>query len=330
MLSSDLPKRSTMAGKRSSGFNIFGIAVYLLCCMVIGVAIFYTTEYFESSAQTAQQTTQILSSQEVKEESPTSTPESSPQPTGLESAVKTALEGTKGKYAVGIKNLKTGEEYYLNQHEKFESGSLYKLWVMGETFHKVETGELMMEDSLSATYANLNQTFGIDPENAEFTSGGITQSVAQALNQMITISHNGAAMLLTRENKTSTIKKWIDDHGFTESDVGGDPATSAHDMVKFFDDLQAGKLGNPESTEKMLKMLKDQRLNRKLPADLPNNVEIAHKTGELGMFTHDAGIVYTDKGDYIIAILSESETPAAAEKRIAEVSKAVYDYFQSK
>ena len=74
-------------------------------------------------------------------------------------------------------------------------------------------------------------------------------------------------------------------------------------------------------------MLKDQRLNRKLPADLPSNTVIAHKTGELGMFSHDAGIIYTPKGDYIIVVLSKSDTPAAAEKRIADISKAVYDYF---
>jgi beta-lactamase class A len=92
--------------------------------------------------------------------------------------------------------------------------------------------------------------------------------------------------------------------------------------------LQKGELANAENTQKMLEFLKKQQLNDKIPADLPNNIVIAHKTGELGLFSHDAGIVYTPKGDYIIAVLSKSDTPAAAEKRIADVSKAVYDYFQ--
>jgi len=153
-------------------------------------------------------------------------------------------------------------------------------------------------------------------------------SVNQALNQMITISHNYAAMLLTQKNKVSTIRDWITDKGFKDSSVGGQPSTTAHDMVLFFDKLQKGELANAENTQKMLEFLKKQQLNDKIPADLPNNIVIAHKTGELGLFSHDAGIVYTPKGDYIIAVLSKSDTPAAAEKRIADVSKAVYDYFQ--
>ena len=78
----------------------------------------------------------------------------------------------------------------------------------------------------------------------------------------------------------------------------------------------------------MLDLLKKQKLNNKLPANLPEGVEIAHKTGEIGYFTHDAGIVYTSKGDYIIVVLSQSDMPSAAEDRIASISKNVYDYFQ--
>jgi hypothetical protein len=44
-------------------------------------------------------------------------------------------------------------------------------------------------------------------------------------------------------------------------------------------------------------------------------------------FTHDAGIVYTPKGDYIIVILSEADTPSDAEDEIGQLSEAVYEYF---
>jgi beta-lactamase class A len=57
---------------------------------------------------------------------------------------------------------------------------------------------------------------------------------------------------------------------------------------------------------------------------------MAHKTGELGQVSHDGGIVYTEKGDYIIVVLSESTLPKGAEERIANISKDVYAYFMSK
>lgn len=60
----------------------------------------------------------------------------------LKSTVTQALEGTKGDYAVYVKNLKTGEDYIVNGDRIFESGSLYKLWVMAAVFEKIHKGEL--------------------------------------------------------------------------------------------------------------------------------------------------------------------------------------------
>lgn len=315
--------------RRSTASKVSGFFVYILVCILIGVGIFWVSEKLEANEPINSQAIQSTDAPDVKGTQISQSPESV-QRSPLGNVVMDSLEGTKGEYSVAIKNLKTGEEFYLDEHKSFESGSLYKLWVMGETFHKVETNQLMLEDVLSSSIPELNRVFGIDPENAELKDGGITMSVNQALNQMITISHNYAAMLLTQKNKVSTIKDWLNDHDFKESEVGGDPKTTAKDTLIFFDKLQKGELANPENTQKMIEFLKKQQLNDKIPDQLPEEIVVAHKTGELGLFSHDGGIVYTPKGDYILVVLSKSDTPAAAEKRIADLSKAVYDYFQSK
>ena len=98
-------------------------------------------------------------------------------------------------------------------------------------------------------------------------------------------------------------------------------------MALFFEKLYAGELATSENTEKMINLLKNQKLNNKLPKNLAKGVVIAHKTGEIGQFTHDAGVVYLADKNYIIAVLSKSEIPAAAEDRIANISKNVYEYF---
>ncbi len=77
----------------------------------------------------------------------------------------------------------------------------------------------------------------------------------------------------------------------------------------------------------MLDLLKSQKLNNKLPKYLPQEIDVAHKTGEIDSLTHDAGIVYAPTSDYIIVILSDSNDPNSAEERIAEVSKNVYNYY---
>lgn len=248
----------------------------------------------------------------------------------LKEAVDKALEGTKGKYALVIKNLKTGENYYQNQDEVFDAGSLYKLWIMASVFKQIEEGKLTEDQVLSQSIETLNRKFGIDPELAELQEGGITQTVSLALQQMITISHNYSALLLTEKVRLSTVATFLKTNGFTLSKVGteGDaPITTASEMALFLEKLYNGKLGSEDSTNKMTELLKKQKLNKKLPKYLPPGIPIAHKTGELGWFSHDVGIVYLDKGDYVIVVLSESSSPSGAEERIAEVSKAVYEYF---
>ena len=80
----------------------------------------------------------------------------------------------------------------------------------------------------------------------------------------------------------------------------------------------------------MLDVLKRVKRVDKLPKYLPEAALIAHKTGELDYFTHDGGIVYGPKGPYIIVVLTETKSPPDAQETIANISKAVYNYFEQK
>lgn len=263
------------------------------------------------------------------------TPAVSPSPKNYASntlgeVVKSILEGTTGTYGVAIKSLKNNNSYYLNEHKIFDAGSLYKLWVMAEAYEQIQSGSLKEDEVLSEDVATLNDKFYISAENAEQTEGTITLSVADALNRMITISHNYAALLLTERIKLSRVNSFLAANGFSESKVGingENPITSAFDISLFFEKLYKGELANMEYTNKMLDLLKKQQLNNKLPKYLPPGVVIAHKTGEINFFSHDGGIVYLPSGDYIISILSDSAIPLAAEDRIAQISKGVYGFF---
>ena len=251
----------------------------------------------------------------------------------LETVVQNALGDTPGTYGISIHNLKTNESYAVNDHRVFTSASLYKLWVMATVFEQIEKGTLSEDTPLHGDISSLNKKFGIASESAELTEGEVDFTVASALNQMITISHNYAAMLLTERVRLSNVKVFLETHGLRESKVGTDtdlPSTTAADTALFFEKLVKGELANKEHTQEMLTLLKAQRLNGKLPKYLPTDTVIAHKTGELYLFTHDAGIVYTPQGNYVIAILSETPNPQVAEEKIATISKAVYEYMTTR
>lgn len=247
----------------------------------------------------------------------------------LKAVVEASLEGTQGSYSVIIKNLKTSDNYVQAGHEVFEAGSLYKLWVMAAVYQQIEKGQLKESQILSQSIPTLNKKFSIDPDLAEQTTGVISLTVDQALHQMITISHNYAALLLTEKIRLSTVDLFLKQNKFLESTVGTQkdaPMTTTSDVALFLEKLYKGELVSQDASQKMLELLKKQTLNDKLPKNLPTETIIAHKTGEIGWFSHDAGIVFSDKGDYIIVVLSESDSPKGAEERIAQLSKDVYDY----
>lgn len=247
----------------------------------------------------------------------------------LAEIVKSSLAQTHGTYGIYIKNLKTNEGYQLNEHQEFSSGSLYKLWIMGTVFQQEKQGILHDDDDLKADVAHLNDVFNIDDEDAEMTSGTLDFTIGSAVTQMITISHNYAALALTEKVKLSNVSHFLSQNGFSESSVGGanGPQTTASDIGEFYQKLYDGKIVDASSSASMMDLLKHQQLNDKMPKYLPKTVSIAHKTGEIGMFSHDAGIIYAPKGPYIFVVLSNTDNPPAAEERIALLSKDVFAYF---
>ena len=267
----------------------------------------------------------------IPEPSPESSPSQKPvKYKSLQETIEKSLEGTTGSYGVFVKNLKTGESFSLNENKVFEAGSLYKLWTMAAVIKQLESGDLKTDQKLSQAIPVLNRKFGIDPELAEQTQGTITLTVDEALNQMITISHNYAALLLTEKIGLSKVAAFLEEKNFNASKVGTDgsaPVTTPLDIALYMEKLYKGELANSDSTTKMLELLKAQKLNNKIPLKLPPETVIAHKTGELGWFSHDAGIIYSPKGEYIIVVMSESQSPKGAEERIADLSLNIYNYF---
>nr|MBI5455358.1 serine hydrolase [Candidatus Levybacteria bacterium] len=247
----------------------------------------------------------------------------------LEQIVKNILKDNS-EYSVYIKNLKTGERYYLNEDKQYETASLYKLWVMAAAYGQIEDGVLKKEDVLKADVSDLNDKFNIATESAELTDGSVSWSVEEAIKNMITISDNYSALLLSNKIKLKNVSQFLKDNGLLESKVGtldDNPVSSAKDIGLFFEKLYNGELGNENDTNEMLDLLKNQQINTKLPKYLPQDAVIGHKTGELDKFSHDVGIVFLKKNDYVIVIMSKTDVPIDANEAIANVSKDVYEYF---
>ena len=92
--------------------------------------------------------------------------------------------------------------------------------------------------------------------------------------------------------------------------------------------VEEGKAISADASKAMLDILHQQRFRSGIPAGLPEDARVAHKTGEISTVALDAGIVYLDGRDaYVVVILTEwAPDVNARQETIARISRAVYEY----
>ncbi len=74
--------------------------------------------------------------------------------------------------------------------------------------------------------------------------------------------------------------------------------------IKILDLLFNGRLIDRDSSQFIVDVLKKQQVKGRLDLYLPDDIMIAHKTGDLDYLEHDVGIVYLEDNPYIICVLT--------------------------
>jgi beta-lactamase class A len=78
----------------------------------------------------------------------------------------------------------------------------------------------------------------------------------------------------------------------------------------------------------MINILLDQKFNEIIPAKLPKEVKVAHKTGWITGLHHDSALIILPDGRrYVLVLLSDSlEDETAGVAAMATASRMIYDY----
>lgn len=157
---------------------------------------------------------------------------------------------------------------------------------------------------------------------------------------MITVSSNLATNILidlvNPKNVMNTMKKFganyikimrgVED--LKAFDLGINNTTTAYDLMIIFKKIVNGEAASQNSCLDMINILLDQKLNSIIPAKLPLDVKVAHKTGSISGVVHDSGIIFLPNGKkYILVFLSKNlQNNQLGVEVGAKVSKLIYDY----
>lgn len=237
------------------------------------------------------------------------------------------LKNCKGKVGFYYKNLITKEELAYQENESFIAASIIKLPIFAHVLkvsseHRLDLGrevQIRKEDILPSCGAiNL---FSSEPR----------LDLRTICNFMIALSDNTATNLLIRECGISSLNAGFQEMGLTQtrlerllfdesaSKAGKNNYFTPAEIAMLLETLYEGTFVNEEVSEDILKTLKMQNINYKIPGLMAERFPVAHKTGEDDGITHDAGIVYCDK-PFIIVFASNDTDVGVFENLIREIS----------
>ena len=201
------------------------------------------------------------------------------------------------------------------------TASLYKLGVLLEAEHRVEIGTLKYTDTIEITAEDITS-------DGSYELSGAMLTIDQALEAMITVSDNGAALALWHQFTGAVIDKTLTAAGLgafhVAFDDSEDHVASPRVIAQYFTLLARRQLVSPAASDRMLARLERQRINDRLPAQLPSNVVVAHKTGNLAGVTHDAGIIYTAFGPRVVVGMTWDAGQDDANHLLASLGSLVY------
>ena len=265
-------------------------------------------------------------------------------PDDLEKRIQELIRES-GAETVGVayQDLATGREILINADESFHAASTMKVAVMMEVFRQDRNGKLSLDDyvPIKNQFRSIadGSLYSIsaedDSEQTLYNRVGKTETVRELMRMMIEVSSNLATNLLIERVTAPSVMEFMrkigannikvlrgveDDKAY---ELGMNNTTTARDLMiilRYIARRQA--IGSNE----MIKILLDQKFNDGIPAGLPKEAKVAHKTGSITKINHDAAIVYPpNRKPYVLVVLTRGiEDEKRANKLIADISRILY------
>ena len=269
----------------------------------------------------------------------------------LEARIAALADPARGRIGVAAVDLTTGEQVMVLGDQLFPMASTSKVAVAATYLDMVDRGQA----ALTSEYALL-----LPVASAKFSSPrapvrpGSYMTAIDLIEIMIARSSNPATdALLAAVGGPGQVNSWMRRHGFAEFSLNRDIATLVRDdgeydpatridprdaatprtMVRFLQGLYRGDFLSPMSRQVLLgAMSRTVTGKRRIPALMPYEARVSHKTGSLNNTSSDIGVIETPDGRAIaLAIYVTGQgTRAAREDKIAEIARALYDGFAAR
>ena len=257
----------------------------------------------------------------------------------LKKSIEVEMRALKGDVGIVVKDLDMNWEIVCNKDLPIPSASIVKIPIMLSYFYAEKEGRVKLDDKITLTKAQKTDGSGL----LKGALAGSKYSIRDLILLMISHSDNTAANILIgtlgidRLNgyfrkmglkHTNLSRKMMD---FKARKKGVENYTTPRDMAYIMEQLYYGKFLNKNVSRQALNILASQYIKDRIPKMLPAGTVIAHKTGLENGLCHDVGIVYTEKGNFLIVALTRHSYKSARPMKglISRISLLTYNYYES-
>src|SRR5689334_3025706 len=243
------------------------------------------------------------------------------------------LDGVMG---VAVKDLTSGETFFLHGDEIMPQASSIKIAVLANLYLQAQQGKLKLTDE----YVVRQEDMVTGSDIMSGLTPGVTRLTLRNLaTMMVAVSDNSATNVLIGRVGMENVNAMLDSLGLRATRLrrqmmdlkaaveGRENISTPREMMTLLETIYRGKLLNKEMTADFIKMMSTHKESSLLQG-LPDDAVAANKPGELEAVRNDSGIVLLKDRPYILCVmttyLKDEKDGAAA---IRKISALAYSYF---
>ncbi|GAA0270344.1 hypothetical protein GCM10009127_08040 [Alteraurantiacibacter aestuarii] len=264
----------------------------------------------------------------------------------LEQQIASLADGSNGRIGVAAVDLSTGQRISVLGDQPFPMASTSKIAIAATYLDMVDQGKLSLSSEFPLMLAVRSTPFSTA---AAPVRQGQYMPAIELIDLMITRSSNPATdALLAAVGGVDAVNAWARRAQIEEFRLTRDIATLVRDdgefdpavhidlrdsstpaaMVELLSGIYQGRWLTPASRSVIIDAMERCRTGtRRIPALMPQDVTVAHKTGSLNNTSSDIGILTAPDGRSIaVAIYVTGQgSRSNREARIASIARAIYD-----
>lgn len=254
----------------------------------------------------------------------------------LESKIAAVDRDLDGVLGVAIEDLTSGQTFLLHGDEVFPQASSIKIAVLAELYHQAQQGKLRLTDLYTVQASDLVA----DSYILNGLTPGVTKLTLRDLaTMMVAVSDNSATNVLIDRLGMDNVNALLDSLALPHTRLrrkmmdlkaageGRENVSTPREMMSLLEALYRGKVLNQEMTDDFFKVLSTHK-DSWIPRELPDDLKIANKPGELEGVRNDSGIAFVANRPYIICVMTTYlRRERDGEEAITRISAEAYRLF---